>query len=46
MTCRAQPTLRRVAAFLGIHDELGVLPESPGLTGSASSPGATGTHLT
>lgn len=29
MTCRAKPTLRRVAAHLGLHDELGLLPESP-----------------
>jgi anti-anti-sigma factor len=31
MTCRANPTMRRVAEHLGIHDELGVLPASPSL---------------
>lgn len=31
MTCRANPTMRRVAEHLGIHDELGVLPESRSL---------------
>jgi ABC-type transporter Mla MlaB component len=29
MTCRAKPTLRRVTQSLGIHHELGLLPESP-----------------